>query len=54
MLLKNKTTHSYTIEITINAAVKFVAPLFLVLQEFEGQFAETGKNIYTIFVYEML
>ena len=40
---KNKTMHSYTIQMTINAAVKFVDPLFLVLHEFKGQFAETAK-----------
>ena len=33
---KNETTHSYTIQMTINTARKFVGPLFLVLQDSKG------------------
>ena len=35
---KNKATHSCTIQMTINAAGKFVGPLFRALQESKGQF----------------
>ena len=38
VMVKNKTTHWYTIQITINAEGKFVGPLFLTLQESKGQF----------------
>lgn len=38
VIAKNKTTHSYTIQMTINAAGKFVGPLFIVLQESKGEF----------------
>jgi hypothetical protein len=44
IISKNKTTHSYTVQMTINAGGKFVGPLLIVTQESEGVFGPIVKK----------
>lgn len=44
VISKNKTTHSYTIQMTISAAGTFVGPLLIITQETKGMFGPKVKQ----------